>query len=62
MTKEDEAAQSRRDFLKLAGAGAAATAAAVATGEAAAAEAVTVETEGYRETAHVSAYYQSCRF
>lgn len=57
-----DAPAGRRDFLKLAalGAPAAAAASVAGAGEAAASDAPTEL--GYRETAHVKAYLDSCRF
>jgi len=60
---EKEGATNRRQFLSLASVGAAAAGVAAATGGAA--QAAPVEPaagEGYRETAHVMAYLDSCRF
>ena len=54
----------RRGFLKVAGLGTIVGGAALATGAAPeAAEAATPEAgQGYRETAHVKAYYEGARF
>lgn len=63
MTEKD-GRDSRRDFLRLASLGAAAGGVAAATG-ASAAETVEAPAEGeagYRKTAHVAAYLDSCRF
>jgi hypothetical protein len=60
---EKDAAASRRDFLRLASVGAAAAGVASATGASAAVPAVEEAAgEGYRKTAHVQAYLDSCRF
>ena len=59
---DNKAGESRRDFLKLAGAAApAAVAAAVVAPEAAAAE-DSQTGEGLRKTPHVEAYLKSARF
>jgi hypothetical protein len=60
---EKEAA-SRREFLSIASAGAAAAGVAAATSAApaAAAEQAPAGAAGYRETPHVKAYLESCRF
>jgi len=53
----------RRDFLKLAGVATVSGGAALATGGTAAEARVTEkEADGYRETDHVRAYYDSARF
>lgn len=61
MADIDETA-GRRGFLKLATLGAAASGVAAATGGRAEAAAEDAPREGYRETAHVKAYLDSCRF
>lgn len=60
---EKEGATNRRQFLSLASVGAAAAGVAAAAGDTA--QAAPVEPaaqEGYRETPHVKAYLDSCRF
>ena len=60
---EKDAAASRRDFLRLASVGAVGAGVASATGaNAASASVETTAGDGYRETAHVKAYIDSCRF
>jgi hypothetical protein len=60
---EKDGASNRREFLSMATVGAAAAGAAAAVGAPQAAQAATPEQgEGYRETAHVKAYLESCRF
>lgn len=59
---DKDAASSRRDFLRLASLGAAATGVAAATGAEAAAPEAPSGAAGYRETPHVRAYLESCRF
>ena len=63
MSKKDEGAKSRRDFLKLAATTAPLAAVAVATsgGEAAAAE-PDLASDKMQDTAHTRAYYESTRF
>ena len=63
MTKQPEAAPSRRDVLKLAATGApvAAVAGAVTGGTAEAAEA-DLSSDRMQDTAHTRAYYDSARF
>lgn len=63
MDRKEKADTSRRDFLRLAAVSAPAVAVA-ASGSAAAAAAGEPEGEagGYRETAHVQAYYESAKF
>ncbi|KMK65750.1 twin-arginine translocation signal domain-containing protein [Puniceibacterium sp. IMCC21224] len=62
MTKKDETASSRRDFLKLAGtAGPAAIVAVATSGQTA--EAAPAKTDGkMQDTAHTRAYFDSARF
>ncbi len=62
MSKKDEAARSRRDFLKLAGtAGPAAVVAVAVSGEEA--EAAPAKADGkMQDTAHTRAYFDSARF
>lgn len=57
-----DTASSRRDFLRLASLGAAASGVAMATGAEAASVEPAAEATGYRETPHVRAYLESCRF
>ncbi len=59
--KEEKAASSRRDFLKLATVTAPAVAVAGVTG-AGQAEAAPAEGAGYRRTEHVDKYLKSARF
>lgn len=59
--KEEKAASSRRDFLKLATVAAPAVAVATVTGTRAA-EAAPVQGSGYRRTEHVEKYLKSARF
>jgi len=62
--KTDGVRTDRRGFLRIAGLGTLAGGAALATGaatETAGAETLTPE-QGYRETAHIQAYYESARF
>ncbi len=63
MSKKDEGANSRRDFLKMAAAGAPLAAVVVATSgtEAAAAE-PDLASDRMQDTAHTRAYYDSTRF
>lgn len=63
MSKKDEGANSRRDFLKMAATGAPLAAVAVATSgtEAAAAE-PDLASDRMQDTAHTRAYYDSTRF
>jgi hypothetical protein len=63
MSKKDEGAKSRRDFLKLAATTAPLAAVAVATSgtEAAAAE-PDLASDRMQDTAHTRAYYESTRF
>jgi hypothetical protein len=64
--KPEQAAKpaGRRDFLRLASVGAVAGTVAAATGAASreAEAAAEVQTEGYRETAHVKKFYELARF
>lgn len=63
MTKKNEEATSRRDFLKLAATGApAAAVAVVASGGAAEAAEPDLSLEKMQDTAHTRAYYDSARF
>jgi anaerobic selenocysteine-containing dehydrogenase len=63
MTKKNEEATSRRDFLKLAATGAPAAAVAVAaSGGTAEAAAPDLSLEKMQDTAHTRAYYDSTRF
>ena len=63
MAKTDKEVEGRRDFLKLASVGTVLGGAALAVGgNAQAAETVEETGSGYRETAHVKAYYDSTRF
>ncbi|MBM1633580.1 twin-arginine translocation signal domain-containing protein [Sulfitobacter mediterraneus] len=63
MTKKNEEATSRRDFLKLAATGApAAAVAVVATGGTAEAAEPDLSLEKMQDTAHTRAYYDSARF
>ena len=63
MAKQDKDVEARRDFLKLASLGTVLGGAALATGSSAqAAEKIEEAGSGYRETAHVKAYYESTRF
>jgi len=63
MTKKNEEATSRRDFLKLAATGApAAAVAVVATGGAAEAAEPDLSLDKMQDTAHTRAYYDSARF
>lgn len=63
MARNEETAEDRRDFLKLASLGTVLGGASIATGGAAeAAETVDETGSGYRETQHVKTYYQSARF
>ncbi|MFN0262987.1 twin-arginine translocation signal domain-containing protein [Tepidamorphus sp. 3E244] len=61
--KKEDAKTDRRSFLKLAGLGSVAGGAALVTG-AGEAEAAALDTpgNGYRESEHVKAFYQSARF
>lgn len=59
----DREPASRREFLSLASVGAAGAAAATVVADAPQAQAAQAEAgDGYRETAHVKAYLDSCRF
>lgn len=63
MAKTKEKLEARRDFLKLASLGTVLGGAALATGTSV--QAATTEddqSKGYRETAHVNAYYETTRF
>ncbi len=63
MSKKDEGASSRRDFLKLAATGAPLAAVAVASsGSAAAASEPDLASGKMQDTAHTRAYYDSTRF
>ncbi|MFC4217931.1 twin-arginine translocation signal domain-containing protein [Pseudophaeobacter arcticus] len=63
MSKKDEGASSRRDFLKMAATTAPLAAVAVATsGSEAAAAAPDLASEKMQDTAHTRAYYDSTRF
>jgi anaerobic selenocysteine-containing dehydrogenase len=65
MTKEQETAPKRRDFLKLAGLGsvsAVAGAAVAAVPAAAKEQEANAGAAGYRETAHVKKVYELARF
>lgn len=63
MSKRDEEAKSRRDFLKLAATSAPLAAVAVATtGGAAAAAEPDLASDVMQDTAHTRAYYDSTRF
>lgn len=59
---EDKAANSRRDFLKLATVAAPVAAAAAAAGAGTAEASVPESGGGYRETEHVKKYLDSARF
>ena len=60
--KEEKAATSRRDFLKLAGTSVPAAAVAVTAGSGAALADDIAEGDGLRKTAHVQQYLDSARF
>ena len=62
--KTDGVRTDRRGFLRIAGLGTLAGGAALATGAATeTAQAETLEPgQGYRETAHIQAYYEAARF
>ncbi|MEM8554074.1 MAG: twin-arginine translocation signal domain-containing protein [Pseudomonadota bacterium] len=63
ITKDTQTDPNRRGFLTLAGLGATASGAALVTGETAeAATDVAADSDGYRETDHVRAYYTTARF
>ena len=64
MTRDTEkAGESRRGFLRFAGAGTLAAGAAVVTAKPAKAEEAEAESgSGYRETAHVKTFYKLARF
>ncbi len=62
MTKRNEEAGSRRDFLKLAATTAPIAAVAVATGGQAEAAAPDLTSETMQDTVHTRAYYDSARF
>ncbi len=62
MKKNEKAAASRRDFLKLATTGAPAVAVALAAGSEAAEAEEAPTALGLRKTAHVKAYLETARF
>lgn len=61
--REEKGATDRRDFLKLASLGTVATGATIVAGGSAQASSVEeLKGSGYRETAHVKAYYDLAKF
>ena len=62
MSKKNEEAQSRRDFLKLSGTAVPLAAAVAATGTAAQAAEPDPSSDKMQDTAHTRAYFDSARF
>ena len=61
--KPTEPGAARRDFMRVASLGAVATAVTAVAGKGAPAKAAAIpDSQGYRETPHVKAYYASARF
>jgi len=59
---KSEGQADRREFLRLASLGTVVGGAAILSGASSEAEAATGEGKGYRDTAHIRAYYETARF